>query len=118
MGTVGAASALHPLSAWALSGPHITYSPWHSAVDVTRTRQTAQGVALLKGVVTMTTRVTEKAFHMFLKEKRTESEMYSVQRMGGCEKNPIGHPLVCKIAFPSLQFSITVVVILVFWSQR
>lgn len=68
LGAVGTLCALHPLSAWALSGPHITHPPWHSAVDVTHTRQTAQGVALLQGVVTMTTSVTEMAFYMVLKE--------------------------------------------------
>lgn len=68
-GTVGTLGALHPLLAWALSGPLIAHLTWHSTMDVTCTRQTAQGVTALQCVVTMTTSVTEPAFHMFLMEE-------------------------------------------------
>lgn len=68
-GTVGTLGALYPLLAWTLSGPLIAHLAWHSTMDVTCTRQTAQGVTVLQCVVTVTTSVTEPAFHMFLMEE-------------------------------------------------
>lgn len=70
MGTVGALHALHSLPTRALSGAHVTAPSGHSAAGVTHTRQAAQGVALLQGVVTVTTSIAEMTLNVHLRKDR------------------------------------------------
>lgn len=70
MGTVGALHAHHSLSTRALSSAHVTTPCGHSASGVTHTRQAAQGVALLQGVVTVTTSITEMTLNVYLRQDR------------------------------------------------
>lgn len=66
--TVGALQALHTLSTRTLSSALVAAPSGHSASSVTSTRQAAQGVAPLQGVVPAVASITETTSNVLLRK--------------------------------------------------